>query len=165
MDENVMNPESAGSLRIGIVRSTYHSWATQQLLDGARDRFAALGGLADSLVVEEAPGSWELPAVLLAMAQSGSFDALVALGVVIRGQTDHFDFIISGVAQGLTAVTMRLGTPVGLGVLTCENVEQVKARCGGAMGNKGAEAMEAAVRTAMTIRRINDSLPARERCS
>lgn len=121
------------------------------MLEGAIDRWARLGGREKSLVVAAAAGTWELPAIARALAESGQFDAIVALGVVIRGETDHFEYICQGVTHALADLTSRTGVPVGFGVLTCNTAEQVKARIGGDAGNKGAEAMDAAVQTALMI--------------
>lgn len=147
------------SLRVAIARSTYHSWATGKMLDGAVDRWRRLGGAEDSLVVASAAGTWELPAIVRAFSTLGGFDAIVALGVVIRGETDHFEYICQGVTHALTEITLSTGLPVGFGVLTCNTAEQVKARIGGDAGNKGAEAMNAAVETALMIRAVHAQRP------
>ncbi len=147
------------SLRVAIARSTYHSWATGKMLEGAVDRWRRLGGEEDSLVVASAAGAWELPAIVRAFSTSGGFDAVVALGVVIRGETDHFDYICQGVTHALAEITLSTGLPVGFGVLTCNTAEQVKARIGGEAGNKGAEAMNAAVETALMIRAVQALRP------
>lgn len=147
----------AAGLRVAIVQSTYHAWATDRLLQGAKERFKAMGGSEEALTVVHAPGAWELPVIARALATSDHFHAIVALGVVIRGETDHFDFILAGVAAGLTDISIIYGQPVGLGVLTCNDMKQVEARCGGDAGNKGAEAMEAAIRSATIIHTIQSS--------
>ncbi len=132
------------------------------MLEGAIDRWARLGGREESLVVAAAAGTWELPAIARALAESGQFDALVALGVVIRGETDHFEYICQGVTRALADLTSRTGIPVGFGVLTCNTAEQVKARIGGDAGNKGAEAMDAAVQTALMIQAARALLPGKD---
>lgn len=129
------------------------------MLEGAIDRWARLGGREESLVVAAAAGTWELPAIARALAESGQFDAIVALGVVIRGETDHFEYICQGVTHALADLTSRTGVPVGFGVLTCNTAEQVKARIGGDAGNKGAEAMDAAVQTALMIQAASTLRP------
>jgi len=153
---HILDPKrDVASLRVAIARSTYHSWATGRMLEGAVDRWRRLGGRDENLVVADAAGTWELPAVARGFAERGEVDALVALGVVIRGETDHFEYICQGVTRALADLTSRTGIPVGLGVLTCDNAEQVKARTGGEAGNKGAEAMGAAVETALMIRAVS----------
>lgn len=157
---HTLDPQrDVASLRVAIARSTYHSWATGKMLEGAVDRWRRLGGAEESLVVATAAGTWELPAIARAFAETGRFDAVVALGVVIRGETDHFEYICQGVTAALAELTLRTGVPVGFGVLTCDNAEQVKARTGGDAGNKGAEAMTAAVETALMIRAVNALRP------
>ena len=149
----------AGGLRIGIAVSRYHAWATDRLLAGAVDRFRLLGGDDDLLVVASASGAWELTGVARAFCERGDFDGVVALGVVIQGETPHFSYICDGVTQGLTALTLQYGLPIGFGVLTCNTREEVEARCGGAngggaIGNKGADAMRAVVESVNAIRGI-----------
>ncbi len=153
---HTLEPErDLAAIRVAIARSTYHSWATGRMLEAARDRWRRLGGPDENLVVADAPGTWELPAIARAFTEHGGFDAIVALGVVIRGETDHFEYICQGVTRALVELTARTGIPVGFGVLTCDTAEQVKARTGGDAGNKGAEAMSAAVETALMIRAVH----------
>ncbi len=142
------------SLKLGIAVSKYHGWATDCLLEGAIQRWRVLGGSMDRLLVMQTPGTWELTAVIAAMAEQKKIDAAVALGVVIRGETPHFNYICQGVMRGLTDVTTVTGIPVGLGVLTCDTPEQARARSGGESGNKGAEAVTAAVEAALAIRAV-----------
>ncbi|MFG0330980.1 MAG: 6,7-dimethyl-8-ribityllumazine synthase [Phycisphaerales bacterium] len=147
----------ASDLRIGVAQSRYHGWATDRLLRGAVERFKTLGGREASLLVAPASGAWELVAVAAALCERDDLDGVVALGVVIRGETPHFDYICDGVTRGLTELTVKTGLPIGFGVLTCENREQVEARCGGEVGNKGAEAVDAVVESALArdaIRRV-----------
>lgn len=152
---HTLDPQhDVASLLVAIVRSTYHSWATGRMLEGAIDRWRRLGGREENLIVADVSGCWELGAAARAFTERRDVDGIVALGVVIRGETDHFEYIGRGVAQALADLTSRTGVPVGFGVLTCDNAEQVKARTGGEAGNKGAEAMEAAVQTALMIRAV-----------
>lgn len=152
----------ASSMRIAVVVSRYHADVTSRLLDGARTEFVRLRGDASKLVVLHAPGSYELPVIARAAAQSHKFDAIVALGCVVRGQTTHDRHIASAVADGLMRVAVETGVPVAFGVLTVENMEQAEARSvavdpsGSAHGeNKGVEAVRAAVEAASVIRAIN----------
>lgn len=149
-----INPD-AGSLRIGIAVSSYHKWATDKMLEGAITRWKLLGGLDDNLIVVPASGAWELVGIAKALCGM-QLDAVVALGVVIQGETPHFSYICDGVTKGLMDITVQIGKPVGYGLLTCENTQQVEARCGGAIGNKGADAMSAAVASALAIREIGN---------
>ncbi len=146
----------ARSLRIGIAVSRYHSWSTDKLLEGAIARFGRLGGLEDDLLVVPVSGTWELTSVVRALCESGELDGVVALGVVIQGETPHFQFICDGVTAGLTQTTVESGVPIGFGVLTCNSAEEVEARSGGEVGNKGAEALQAVVESAQAIQAIQE---------
>jgi 6,7-dimethyl-8-ribityllumazine synthase len=133
--------------RVAVVVSRYNSTITGRLLEGAQGAYAAAGGAPQDLLVVDAPGSFELPALALAAATSGKVRGVVTLGCIIRGETRHDQYLAQAVATGVVDVTMRTGIPVTFGVLTTENVEQAEARAGGAQGNKGAEAMEALLLT------------------
>lgn len=144
-------PADASGLRIAIVASSYHSDVTGALRDGARAALAARGGAAP--VEESAPGAFELPMVAQALASRGDIDAVVALGCVLTGETSHDRYISDAVAHGLMQVALRHSVPVTFGVLTCVTIEQARARAGGAKGNKGGEAMDAAIDAALALRR------------
>ena len=154
MSRNITIQANATGLRLGIAVSRYHGWATDRMLSGAIDRWARLGGGDDDVTVVAAPGTWELTPIAAALARSSEIDVVVALGVVLRGETDHFDYICDGVTQGLTQAMHETGKVVGFGVLTCDTREQVEARVGGEVGNKGAEAVSAAVEATQAIRMI-----------
>ena len=142
-------------LRVVVVAASWHEQVMDGLLAGARRALEASG--ADWTEVR-VPGSFELP-VAAARAATGGADAVVALGVVIRGGTPHFEYVCSAATTGLTDVSVRTGVPVGFGVLTCDDEAQALDRAGleGSREDKGAEAVEAAVATAVTLR---DLLPA-----
>jgi 6,7-dimethyl-8-ribityllumazine synthase len=122
------------------------------LLDGACAALAEMG--AEGLVREAVPGAFELPLAALAAAGSGRFDAVVALGAVIRGETDHYEHIAREAAAGLAAVARETGVPVGFGVLTVESEAQAIARSAPGPENKGAEAARAAVAMVHVVRRL-----------
>ncbi len=136
-------------LRIAIVASSWHATVMGGLIDGAQ-RALAESGVEDAPLVR-VPGTVELSVACARLAPS--FDALVALGVVIRGGTPHFDYVCSAVTQGLTEVSVRTGVPIGFGVLTCDDEPQALDRAGlaGSSGDKGHEAVIAAVATAVTL--------------
>ncbi|MCV7013234.1 6,7-dimethyl-8-ribityllumazine synthase [Mycolicibacterium madagascariense] len=140
----------ASGLRLAIVASTWHDTICEALLDGAR-RTAAESGVADPDVVRVL-GAIEIPVVAQQLAKS--HDAVVALGVVIRGQTPHFDYVCDAVTQGLTRVSLDEGTPVANGVLTTNDEQQALDRAGlpGSAEDKGAQAAAAALSTALTLR-------------
>ncbi|GAA4711672.1 6,7-dimethyl-8-ribityllumazine synthase [Promicromonospora umidemergens] len=142
-------------LRVVVVAASWHEQVMDGLLAGTRRALAESG--ADWTEVR-VPGSFELP-VAAARAAAGGADAVVALGVVIRGGTPHFEYVCSAATTGLTDVSVRTGVPVGFGVLTCDDEAQALDRAGleGSREDKGAEAAEAAVATAVTLR---DLVPA-----
>jgi len=155
-----IRPEAdAAGLRVGLAVSRYHDRITDALCKAAVDRFRRAGGADADLQVVRTPGAFELTAVCRAFAASGDIDAVVALGCVISGETDHDRYIASAVATGLTMITVETGIPVAFGLLTCASLEQAEARAGGDHGNKGDEAMLAAIETARVVRSVT---PAQE---
>lgn len=140
-------------LRVAIVASSWHEAFMDALIEGAQAACVD-AGVAD-VELFRVPGSFELPVVCAKVARS--FDAVVALGVVIRGGTPHFDYVCQGVTDGLMRVALDAGVPVGFGVLTTDNEAQTRDRSGmpGSRESKGREAAEAAISTAMTLRGIN----------
>ena len=143
-------PFDAGDLSVGVVASRWHTEVMDGLLDGAR---RALAAYAVTEVTEvRVPGTFELPVVAAELART--HDAVVALGVVVRGGTPHFDYVCSAATDGLTRVALDTSTPVGFGVLTCDDDEQALARAGleGSTEDKGYEAAAAALHTARSLR-------------
>lgn len=140
----------ANGLRVGVVATSWHGEITDSLLERAI-AFATLAEASTPTVVR-VPGAIELPIVAQALATS--HDAVVALGVVIRGGTPHFEYVSDSVTAGLTRVALDSGVPVGNGVLTCDTIEQAIARSGapGSIEDKGADAMSAALATALVLR-------------
>lgn len=132
---------------VAIVVSRYNATITDRLLDGARAAYQAAGGNPDRLLVIDAPGAFELPALALAAATRARILGVLALGCIIKGETRHDEYIAHAVAGGIVGVTLRTGIPVAFGVLTTENVQQAEDRAGGSQGNKGAESMEALLQT------------------
>jgi len=156
------SPGGGDHPRVAIVVSRYNDSITGPMREGAMRAFASSGGRSEDLVVIEAPGAFELPAISAAAATTGRFDAIVALGCVIRGETSHDRHIASAVADGLTRISVETGIPVAFGVLTVDTVEQARARAGGAKGNKGEEAMHAALGAAQAIHRLDTDPEARQ---
>ncbi len=148
------NTANAAGLRIGLAVSRYHAPITEAMSAAAIERFISAGGSKENLRVVGAPGAFELTAIARALAVRDDIDAVVALGCIISGETTHDQYIASALAQGLTMITARTGVPVSFGVLTCQTLAQAQARAGGAKGNKGAEAMTAAIEAACTIRSL-----------
>ncbi len=134
-------------LRIGVVVSAYNTWITSALRDAALAELERSGGAQAEAIVVDAPGTFELPALAAELAATGHVHPIVALGCVIRGETTHYDHIARAAIDQLCRIACETGVPVGLGVLTVQSAEQAEARAGGPHGNKGAEAMEAALRS------------------
>lgn len=146
-------------LRIGIVVGRFNDFITKRLLDGAMDSLRRHGVTGDAVDVSWVPGAVEIPLAAKAMAQTGRYDALVALGAVIRGATSHYDYVCSMVSSGIERVSLETEVPVIFGVLTVETIEQAIERAGSKAGNKGAEAASAAVEMATLMPQLRASGP------
>lgn len=131
--------------RIGIVVARFNELITKQLLEGAHDCLVTHGVSEDDITVAWVPGAWEIPSALGQMLNVGEYDAVIALGCVIRGATPHFDFVSNGVAHGVAELGATSGKPVIFGVLTTDNIEQAIERAGTKAGNKGWESGLAAI--------------------
>jgi 6,7-dimethyl-8-ribityllumazine synthase len=131
-----------------VLASRFNESVTQKLVDGALGALTKNGVAADDIDVVWVPGAWELPAAARTLLVSERYDALVALGAVIRGETPHFDYVAGESARGLADVTAESGVPLGFGLLTTESLDQALARAGGTHGNKGADAALAALEMA-----------------
>jgi len=138
-------------MRVGLAVSRYHSDITGPMCRAAVELFHRSGGREGDLIVIEVPGAFELIAACRALAEREDVDAIVAIGCVIRGETKHDRAIVSAVANGLSAIIVESGMPIGFGVLTCDTEAQARQRAGGSKGNKGEEAMHAAIATATAI--------------
>ncbi len=145
---------SARGLRVAIVRSLFNRPVTDGLLAGARQALAEMGAGERGVRVYDLPGAFELPLAAQASARSGRFDAVIALGAVIEGETDHYEHVAREAASGLAAVALETGVPVSFGVLTVRQEKQALDRAAAGPDNKGAEAARAAVMTALTLREI-----------
>jgi 6,7-dimethyl-8-ribityllumazine synthase len=146
-------PLDATGLRLAVVVSRFNEMITERLLRGAVDTAHECGAGDDDVDIVWVPGAFELPMAASWLAASGRYDAIACCGAVIRGQTPHFDFVAGEAARGVGAVAREHGLPVTFGVITSDTVEQAQARAGGSVGNKGREAMLAAIEMA-TLRRL-----------
>lgn len=135
----------ADGMRIAIIVARFNSFITEKLLEGAVDAFARHGGDEKNAIVVRVPGAFEIPNVAGRVAASGKFDAVICLGCVIRGGTDHYQFVAGEASKGIASVAASSPVPVIFGVLTVENLEQAIERAGTKMGNKGAEAAVTAI--------------------
>lgn len=140
--------------RFGIVASRFNGGLVSGLLAGALDCLVRHGVDREDIQVVRVPGAWEIPQALEELAQAGTYQALIALGVVIRGETAHFEIVCREAARGTAAVAERHRIPVALGVLSCESSEQAADRAGGKAGNKGWEAALAALEMADLFARL-----------
>lgn len=135
----------AKGFRFAIVASRWNDSIVSRLIEGARDALSELSVAENAVEIFRVPGSFEIPLCALKAAESGKFDAVICLGVIIRGQTPHFEYIAAEVARGIGAAAMKTGVPLLFGVITAENVDQAIDRAGVKLGNKGFEAATAAV--------------------
>ncbi|MCB9730409.1 MAG: 6,7-dimethyl-8-ribityllumazine synthase [Deltaproteobacteria bacterium] len=131
--------------RFGVVVTRWNSFITERLLEGALDALKRHGVADDAVTVVRVPGAFEVPLVVQRLCQSGTVDAVVALGCVIRGSTPHFDYVAGEVSKGVAQVSLATGVPVGFGVLTTDTIEQAVERAGTKAGNKGFEAATTAI--------------------
>ena len=139
---------SCDGMKFAIVVSRFNSLITERLLDGAKDCLVRHGASEKDLDIARVPGSWEIPLAVKWLAESRRYDAILALGCVIRGGTPHFDYVAAEVTKGSASVQLSSGVPVALGVLTTDTIDQAIERAGTKHGNKGWEAAMAAIEMA-----------------
>jgi 6,7-dimethyl-8-ribityllumazine synthase len=142
IEGSFLPPEAA---RFAVVGGRFNAFIVDRLIDGAIDALRRHGVNEARITVVRVPGSWEIPLVCQRIARSGSVDAIVAVGAVIRGATAHFDYVAGEVAKGVAGVSMQTGVPVSFGVLTTDTIEQAVERAGTKAGNKGFDAALAAI--------------------
>ena len=150
-EEKILQPKvhqgllTAAGFRFAIVVARWNDFLTARLTDGAVDALERLGANEDSIEIFKIPGAFEIPLAALRVAQSGKFDAVICIAVVIRGETPHFDFVAGEAAKGVTNAALQTGVPVLFGVVTTDTLEQAINRAGVKAGNKGFEAAMSAV--------------------
>lgn len=149
-------PEGAGR-KVALLRSRFNDTVVAGLVDGARGELLACGVAAENIHEFEVPGAFELPLAAREAGLTGRFDAVVALGAVIRGETDHYEHIARAATTGLEAAARETGVPVGFGLLTVTQAEQAVERSGPGPENKGAEAARAALSLALALAAIRGS--------
>jgi 6,7-dimethyl-8-ribityllumazine synthase len=145
---------SAAKRRVAVIASRFNEFVVSGLVKGAVGAWEKHGGKASDLVVARVPGAFELPVVARQLAKSGRYEAIVALGCVIRGDTAHFEYVAGECARGLQNVAVETGLPVVFGVLTTETVEQALQRAAPGGSNKGGEAMETALEMADLLAKL-----------
>lgn len=143
--QNIEGTLTAEGIRFGVVVSRFNDFIGQKLVEGAIDCIVRHGGSADNITVIRCPGAFELPSVTRKAALSGKFDAMITLGVIIRGSTPHFDVIAAEATKGIAQVGLETMIPTSFGVLTTENLEQAIERAGTEAGNKGFDAALGAI--------------------
>jgi 6,7-dimethyl-8-ribityllumazine synthase len=144
----------AAGLRIGVVASEFNNFITDRLLAGALDALQQAGATEEQIQIVRVPGSFELPIVAKKLAASGRFDSIICIGCVLRGETSHYDVVVSETARGIQLAQLDTGVPLIFCVLTCDTLEQAIDRAGLKSGNKGYEAGLAAVEMAQLVRKI-----------
>lgn len=145
----------AGDARFAVIVSRFNEIVTERLLDGALDTLRRHGAAEENLTVVRVPGSFEIPLAADRLAKSGNHDAVICLGAVIQGETDHHEYINHAVADAIMQVGQNTGIPVTFGILTCQTLEQAMNRAGGKAGNKGCEAALAAIEMTDLKRKLN----------
>ena len=142
------------NIRVAIVVARFNEFITSKLLGGAVDTLKRHGVNDDDISVAWVPGAFEIPLIAGKLADSGKYDAVIALGSVIRGSTSHYDLVCNEAAKGIAQAEMKSGIPVLFGVITTENIEQAIERAGSKAGNKGSECAESAIEMVNLIREI-----------
>lgn len=156
MAEFTGNPAGAGR-RIAVVASRFNENVTRALVDGSLDALVRHGVAFDDVDLVWVPGAWELPLAVRRAMATERYDAIVALGAVIRGDTPHFDYVAGEASRGLSEAARDAEVPVGFGLLTCDTMEQALERCGGTHGNKGWDASVAVLEMADLLDQLDVS--------
>ncbi len=151
----------ATGMRFAVVVARFNDFVAQRLLEGAVDALVRHGATADDLTVIWVPGSFEIPLAAQEIADQGGVDAIICLGVVIRGETPHFDFVAGEASRGVGGIGLRARIPAAFGIVTTETLEQAIDRAGGKHGNKGADAALAAVEMVSLLRTLRAEAPKR----
>ena len=146
----------AEGARIGIVCARFNEFIVSKLLSGCVDTLLRHGVRDEDIETAWVPGAFEIPLIAEKMAQGGRYDAVIALGAVIRGSTSHYDYVCAEVSKGIASVSLRTGVPVMFGVLTTDTIEQAIERAGTKAGNKGADCARGAIEM-INLTRLLDS--------
>lgn len=157
MTTEIRGSLDGGGLRVGIVVATFNEFITSRLLKGAKAALAAHGVRDEDVTVASVPGSFELPLTARKMAESGRYDAVICLGAVIRGETDHYEHVAGEAAKGVANASLSTGVPVIFGVLTTDTMEQAINRAGGKSGNNGYQAGVGAIEMANLMRALDNA--------
>ncbi len=144
----------AQNIKVGIVAARFNEFIVSKLISGCEDTLLRHNVSGDDIDLAWVPGAFEIPVIASQMAKSGKYDAVIALGAVIRGSTSHYDYVCSEVSKGIANVSLATGVPVMFGVLTTDNIEQAIERAGTKAGNKGSECAESAIEMVNLMRTL-----------
>ena len=144
----------ADGIRIGIVCARFNELIVSKLLSGCQDGLLRHGVRDEDIEVAWVPGAFEIPLIASKMARSGRYDAVIALGAVIRGSTSHYDYVCAEVSKGIASVSLQTGVPVMFGVLTTDTIEQAIERAGTKAGNKGSDCAQGAIEMVNLARQL-----------
>lgn len=137
-----------------IIVSRFNEFISSKLLSGAIDELVRHGVKEDNITVVWSPGAFEIPVLAKKCAKSGSYDAIISLGAIIKGSTSHYDYVCAELSKGIASVSLETGVPVIFGVLTTDNIEQAIERAGTKAGNKGSDAAKAAIEMANLVQLV-----------
>ena len=143
------------SIKVGVVCARFNEFIVSKLLSGCEDGLLRHGVRGEDIEVAWVPGAFEIPLVAARMAKSGKYDAVIALGAVIRGSTSHYDYVCAEVSKGVAAASLNSGVPVLFGVLTTDTIEQAIERAGTKAGNKGADCAQGAIEMVNLLRGLD----------
>ena len=152
MAKTIQGKLNADGIRVAIVASRWNDFVVSRLIGGATDALERLGASSDAITIIRVPGSFEISMAALRAAESGKYDAVICLGVIIRGETAHNEYIASEVFKGIAQASLTTKLPIALGVITADNLEQAIDRAGAKSGNKGFEAAMTAVEMVNLLR-------------
>ncbi len=155
MTQEVRGELRGQGLRVGVVVARFNDFITSRLLDGAKAALSGHGVREEDITIASVPGSFEIPLTAKKLAGSGRFDAVICLGAVIKGETDHYEHVAGEAAKGISAVALATGVPTIFAVLTTDTVEQAINRAGGKQGNSGYNAAVAAIEMANLMRALD----------
>ena len=147
----------ATGMKFGLVVSRYNNFITQRLVEGVLDGLERHGAADEDITIAWVPGSFEIPLACLKMAQSGQYDAVIAVGAVIRGSTPHFDLVAAECAKGVARAGMEAGLPIIFGVITADTIEQAIERAGTKLPNRGFEAALSAIESVNVLKEMSAS--------
>ena len=150
-------------LKVAIVASRFNELVTSRLIEGAKDTLMRHDVSGNSIDIYWVPGAWELPLIAKEVALTGKYDAIIALGAVIRGDTPHFDYVAAESSKGLASVGLEHRVPVLFGVLTCDTLEQALIRAGSKAGNKGSDCALGAIEMANLLKNVRKDITTEER--